>query len=174
MARYRPAGPPPTQTTFTRTPLTVTIRGRSEPEGSRTAACPIAPVCRDEPRHPDGRQPERIGGDPIGQARVPDITRRRARTAAAAVAAPGSFEEVCKGRRIQAREASGGGHHHDQAVEHGAPSGPGGPHRVSDVRRLIRHRRYGTPGGPSPARSWRSSRRPRRTVRTGSGRGTSP
>ncbi|MET9017463.1 tyrosinase family oxidase copper chaperone [Streptomyces olivaceoviridis] len=173
MARYRPAGPPPTQTTFTRTPLTVTIRGRSEPEGSRTGACPIASVCRDEPRHPDGRQ--RKGSAEIRSASPACPTSPgAARTAAAAVAAPGSFEEDCKGRRIQAREASGGGHHHGQAVEHGAPGGPGGPRRVLDVRRLIRHRRYGTPGGPSPARSWRSSRRPRRTVRTGSGRGTSP
>ncbi|MES9525609.1 apotyrosinase chaperone MelC1 [Streptomyces capoamus] len=67
---------------------------------------------------------------------MPDITRRRALTAAAAVAAtataaatlaapaasaaghqmpttPGSFDEVYKGRRIQGRPASGGGHHHE-------------------------------------------------------------
>ncbi|MBL1108935.1 tyrosinase cofactor [Streptomyces sp. 5-8] len=69
---------------------------------------------------------------------MPDITRRRALTAAAAVAAtasavalagpaasaapaaghhdhtaPGSFDEVYKGRRIQGGPASGGGHHHE-------------------------------------------------------------
>jgi hypothetical protein len=65
---------------------------------------------------------------------MPDITRRRALTAAAAVAvtasagaltraaappagapghsAPDDFDEVYKGRRIQGRPASGGGHHH--------------------------------------------------------------
>ncbi|MBG7696775.1 tyrosinase cofactor [Streptomyces sp. MC1] len=66
---------------------------------------------------------------------MPDITRRRALTAAAAVAAtatatalaapaasaaghhapatPDSFDEVYKGRRIQGRPASDGGHHHE-------------------------------------------------------------
>ncbi|MET9449927.1 apotyrosinase chaperone MelC1 [Streptomyces cinerochromogenes] len=66
---------------------------------------------------------------------MPDITRRRALTGAAAVAAtvsvaaltapaasaaghhmpatPDSFDEVYKGRRIQGRPASGGGHHHE-------------------------------------------------------------
>ncbi|GAA3126970.1 apotyrosinase chaperone MelC1 [Streptomyces echinatus] len=68
---------------------------------------------------------------------MPDITRRRALTAAAAVAAtasavaltaptasaaghhdhtptaPGSFDEVYKGRRIQGGPGSGGGHHHE-------------------------------------------------------------
>ncbi|KOV96580.1 MULTISPECIES: apotyrosinase chaperone MelC1 [unclassified Streptomyces] len=67
---------------------------------------------------------------------MPDITRRRALTTAAAVAAtasvaatlaapaasaaghhmsptPDSFDEVYKGRRIQGRPASGGGHHHE-------------------------------------------------------------
>ncbi|OYP19590.1 tyrosinase [Streptomyces sp. FBKL.4005] len=65
---------------------------------------------------------------------MPDITRRRALTAAAAVAAtasaatlvapaasaagrhapatPDSFDEVYKGRRIQGRPEGGGGHHH--------------------------------------------------------------
>lgn len=65
---------------------------------------------------------------------MPELSRRRALTAAAAalaaaagvqtVAAPGasaaghdhgsppSFDEVYKGRRIQGRPASGGGHHH--------------------------------------------------------------
>ncbi|MGW2033899.1 apotyrosinase chaperone MelC1 [Streptomyces sp. NPDC001811] len=65
---------------------------------------------------------------------MPGITRRRALSAAAAVAttasaaalaapaatavgrhapaAPGSFDEVYRGRRIQGRPASGGGHHH--------------------------------------------------------------
>ncbi|MDN3261355.1 tyrosinase cofactor [Streptomyces sp. CSDS2] len=70
---------------------------------------------------------------------MPEITRRRALTAAAAVAAtasaavtlaapaasaaghhepaaPESFDEVYKGRRIQGRPADGGAHHH----EHGA------------------------------------------------------
>ncbi|GAA3132860.1 hypothetical protein GCM10010521_18400 [Streptomyces rameus] len=66
---------------------------------------------------------------------MPDITRRRALTTAAAVAAtasavalaapaataaarhdhtaPDSFDEVYKGRRIQGGPASGGGHHHE-------------------------------------------------------------
>nr|P55046.1 RecName: Full=Tyrosinase cofactor; Flags: Precursor [Streptomyces galbus]pir/T52525/ tyrosinase co-factor MelC2 [imported] - Streptomyces galbus [Streptomyces galbus]CAA65004.1 Tyrosinase co-factor (MelC2) [Streptomyces galbus] len=67
---------------------------------------------------------------------MPDITRRRAYTTAAAVAAtasaaaptaapaataaarhdhtaPDSFDEVYKGRRIQGGPASGGGHHHE-------------------------------------------------------------
>ncbi|MYW21005.1 tyrosinase, partial [Streptomyces sp. SID2955] len=72
---------------------------------------------------------------------MPDITRRRALAAAAAVAAtasavavaasaapaasaddhhdhhdhtaPGSFDEVYKGRRIQGGPATGGGHHHE-------------------------------------------------------------
>ncbi|MFH9661086.1 tyrosinase cofactor [Streptomyces sp. NPDC017248] len=70
---------------------------------------------------------------------MPDITRRRALTTAAAVAAtasaavalaapaasaasaavrheptaPGSFDEVYQGRRIQGRPAAGGGHHHE-------------------------------------------------------------
>ncbi|MEU2061095.1 tyrosinase cofactor [Streptomyces sp. NPDC013455] len=66
---------------------------------------------------------------------MPDITRRRALTAVAAVAAtasaatlvapaasaaghhtptaPNAFDEVYKGRRIQGRAASGGGHHHE-------------------------------------------------------------
>ncbi|AYN42924.1 tyrosinase [Streptomyces dangxiongensis] len=69
---------------------------------------------------------------------MPGITRRRALTAAAAVAttaaaatlaapaasaasaagrhepaAPESFDEVYKGRRIQGRPSSGGGHHHE-------------------------------------------------------------
>ncbi|MFF9088391.1 tyrosinase cofactor [Streptomyces sp. NPDC014991] len=66
---------------------------------------------------------------------MPGITRRRALTAAAAVAttataatlvapaasaaghhepaAPESFDEVYKGRRIQGRVSSGGGHHHE-------------------------------------------------------------
>ncbi|MGW2778775.1 tyrosinase family oxidase copper chaperone [Streptomyces olivaceoviridis] len=67
-----------------------------------------------------------------------------ARTAAAAVATPGSFGEVCKGRRIQAREASGGGHHHDQAVEHGAPrrtwwATPGTRRSTPDQASAVRH-----------------------------------
>ncbi|MEU0050560.1 tyrosinase cofactor [Streptomyces sp. NPDC006184] len=66
---------------------------------------------------------------------MPGITRRRALTAAAAVAttataatlvapaasaaghhepaAPDSFDEVYKGRRIQGRPSSDGGHHHE-------------------------------------------------------------
>ncbi|MET8566216.1 tyrosinase cofactor [Streptomyces flaveolus] len=56
---------------------------------------------------------------------MPGITRRRALTAAAAVAAAAghhapatpdsfdSFDEVHKGRRIQGRPASDGGHHHE-------------------------------------------------------------
>nr|3AX0_B Chain B, MelC [Streptomyces castaneoglobisporus]5Z0E_B Chain B, MelC [Streptomyces castaneoglobisporus] len=67
---------------------------------------------------------------------MPEITRRRALTAAAAVAAtasaavtlaapaasaaghhepaaPESFDEVYKGRRIQGRPAGGGAHHHE-------------------------------------------------------------
>ncbi|MFF8731033.1 tyrosinase cofactor [Streptomyces sp. NPDC015171] len=69
---------------------------------------------------------------------MPDITRRRALTTAAAVAATGavitlaapaapaapaaghhgapspeSFDEVYKGRRIQGAPAAGGGHHHE-------------------------------------------------------------
>ncbi|MFB0614554.1 tyrosinase cofactor [Streptomyces sp. AGS-58] len=66
---------------------------------------------------------------------MPGITRRRALTAAAAVAttataatlvapaasaaghhmpaAPDSFDEVYKGRRIQGRASSDGGHHHE-------------------------------------------------------------
>lgn len=72
---------------------------------------------------------------------MPDITRRRALTAAAALAAtagaataaaplasaitsgpsaaghdhtaPDTFDEVYRGRRIQGRPASGGGHHHE-------------------------------------------------------------
>ncbi|MGW5498650.1 tyrosinase family oxidase copper chaperone [Streptomyces olivaceoviridis] len=67
-----------------------------------------------------------------------------ARTAAAAVATPGSFEEVCKGRRIQAREASGGGRHHGQAVEHGAPrrtwwAAPGTRRSTPDQASAVRH-----------------------------------
>ncbi|UXY25826.1 apotyrosinase chaperone MelC1 [Streptomyces sp. HUAS TT20] len=71
---------------------------------------------------------------------MPELTRRRALTAAAALAAaagaqtlvapaasaaghqhgsPDSFDEVYKGRRIQGRPMSGGGHHH----EHGAGYG---------------------------------------------------
>ena len=37
-----------------------------------------------------------------------------------------------------------------------------------------RPRPYGTPGAPSPARSWRCPPPRRRSGRTGSGRGTSP
>ncbi|MER5856844.1 tyrosinase cofactor [Streptomyces sp. NPDC059688] len=67
---------------------------------------------------------------------MPDITRRRALTTAAALAAtasaaalvapaasaaghdhghtsPDTFDEVYKGRRIQGRPSSGGGHHHE-------------------------------------------------------------
>ncbi|MFI5685121.1 tyrosinase cofactor [Streptomyces sp. NPDC051636] len=68
---------------------------------------------------------------------MPELTRRRALTTAAALTAaagvrtavapgasaaehhhgsPEAFDEVYKGRRIQGRPASGGGHHHD----HGA------------------------------------------------------
>ncbi|AZP15664.1 tyrosinase cofactor [Streptomyces aquilus] len=58
---------------------------------------------------------------------MPELTRRHALAAAAAVAAtaavtppasahdhhsPDTFDEVYKGRRIQGRPASGGGHHH--------------------------------------------------------------
>ncbi|MDN3024329.1 tyrosinase cofactor [Streptomyces sp. S.PB5] len=58
---------------------------------------------------------------------MPELTRRHALAAAAAVAAtaavtpqafahdhhsPETFDEVYKGRRIQGRPASGGGHHH--------------------------------------------------------------
>ncbi|MEW2048654.1 tyrosinase cofactor [Streptomyces sp. NPDC005476] len=64
---------------------------------------------------------------------MPEISRRRALTAAAAVAgaplvnapaaraadhhhdspaSPDSFDEVYRGRRIQGRSAAGGGHHH--------------------------------------------------------------
>lgn len=49
---------------------------------------------------------------------MPDITRRPALTAAAAVAAPGSFDEVYQGHRIQGREASGGGHHHEHGGDY--------------------------------------------------------
>ncbi|MEV5145679.1 tyrosinase cofactor [Streptomyces sp. NPDC052727] len=71
---------------------------------------------------------------------MPDITRRRALTVAAAVAAaasaatlaapaataaghhapatPDSFDEVYKGRRIQGRPASGGGHHHEHGGDY--------------------------------------------------------
>lgn len=57
---------------------------------------------------------------------MPELTRRRALTTAAALAAtaavapraaahdhsPETFDEVYKGRRIQGRPSSGGGHHH--------------------------------------------------------------
>ncbi|MEG8275062.1 apotyrosinase chaperone MelC1 [Streptomyces sp. AHA2] len=65
---------------------------------------------------------------------MPELSRRRALTAAAALAtavttlpaavpaqaaghhdAPGSFDEVYKGRRIQGRPAGGSGHHHHGA-----------------------------------------------------------
>ncbi|MCM1977365.1 MULTISPECIES: tyrosinase cofactor [Streptomyces] len=72
---------------------------------------------------------------------MPELTRRRALTAAAALAAasgaatlaapaaraaghhpdpsPAAFDEVYKGRRIQGRVRSGGGHHHDHGGGYG-------------------------------------------------------